>query len=202
MQLPTSEEILVTTEILKRVDKDQLGVLTAQQAKGLLSLVQLPIEILREIWSIVDTDSAGFLTEPQIQQFVRLLGYAQTEEPIRRTLLRSAGPVCRIQGWTVKKGQVFEEPCDEEEQQLVTLIMDEADPDHYGVLDGATARDILKRSGLPTPILGKIWDIVDNPPKGFLVANDLKRCLRLVSCAQKGERIHSRLYEKRTCIYL
>lgn len=190
MEAPTKDELEIARIILKHVDKDSLAVLTGDAARDLQPLVKLPAPVLAQIWSIVDPTGAGFLKFNEIVQFVRLIGYAQTNEPnISRSLLRKAGPVARIDGWTAPKGTSYDKPCDEPEKMLLEAIMREADPDGYGILDGDAAKTVLRRSGLPNGTLSEIWDLVDDTQKGFLQAGDLRRALRLISCAQRGLRL-------------
>lgn len=197
MQPPTSEERNVADIILQRTDKDSLAVLTGDAARAIQPLVHLPPNILGKIWNIVDQNGTGFLTFDQITQFVRLIGYAQTNEPLTRSLLRKPGPECRIDGWTHPKDKNWEQPCSDEEFLLLEAIIKENDKEGYEILDGPTAKAVLRRSGLPNETLGEIWDIIDDPPKGFLVATDLRKALRLISCAQRGLRLHRRQYETR-----
>jgi hypothetical protein len=198
MEAPTKDELEIARIILKHVDKDSLVVLTGDAARDLQPLVKLPAPTLAQIWSIVDPTGAGFLKFDEIVQFVRLIGYAQINEPnISRSLLRKAGPVARIDGWTAPKGTSYDKPCDEPEKMLLEAIMREADPDGYGILDGDAAKTVLRRSGLPNGTLSEIWDLVDDTQKGFLQAGDLRRALRLISCAQRGLRLHPRQYENR-----
>lgn len=159
-------------------------------------MVHLSQSTFASLWKIVDTENAGFLSFKQISQLVRLIGYAQTDEPnISRTLLRKPGPTCRIDGWTVPLGKKFEKPCSEEEEILVKAIMRESDPEGLGIIEGLKAKPLLRRSGLPNETLARIWEIVDESKRGFLVADDLKRILRLISCAQRNLPLHSRQYE-------
>jgi hypothetical protein len=197
MQAPTPDEQRAARIILQNTDKDSLALLTGESARLLQPLVHLPASTLSKIWNLVDQEGTGFLTFDQIPQFVRLIGYAQTNEPLTHALLRKPGPECRIDGWTHPKGMNWEQNCSEEEKELVIAIMNENDKEEYGVLDGTTAKAVLRRSGLPNEILGEIWDLVDDPPKGFLVDKDLKKALRLISCAQRGLKLHKRLYEHR-----
>lgn len=198
MQAPTPDEQRAARIILQNTDKESLAILTSESARLLQPLVHLPANILSKIWSLIDQEGTGFLTFDQIPQFVRLIGYAQTNEPLTRSLLRKPGPECRIDGWTHPKDMNWEQKCSEEELGLVVAIMNENDKEQYGVLDGTTAKAVLRRSGLPNEILGEIWDLVDDPPKGFLVDKDLRKALRLISCAQRGIKLHKRLYEHRT----
>jgi epidermal growth factor receptor substrate 15 len=193
----TSDEERTARIILQHTDKDSLTVLTRESAQLLQPLVHLPTNILSKIWDIVDQDETGFLTSDQIPRFVRLIGYAQTNEALTRTLLQKPGPECRIDGWTHPKDKEWVQHSNEEELELLVAIMRENDKDNYGMLDATTAKAVLGRSGLPNEILGEIWDLVDDPPKGFLVIHDMRKALRLISCAQRGMKLHRRLYEHR-----
>ncbi|KIM22154.1 hypothetical protein M408DRAFT_56029, partial [Serendipita vermifera MAFF 305830] len=65
----------------------------------------------------------------------------------------------------------------------------------YGVLDGEAARDVFRRSGLDNKTLATIWELVDENERGFLEQKGVLRMLRLISCAQRGQRLHARKYE-------
>ena len=196
---PTQEEKEITRTILKHTDRESLAVLTADAARAIPPLVHLSQPTVVTLWKLVDTEDAGFLNTNQVAQLVRLIGYAQTaERNLSRTLLRKPGPTCRIDGWTVPPGTNFEKPCSEEEEILVKAILRENDPEGLGIIEGSKSKPLLRRSGLPNETLARIWEIVDQSKRGFLVADDIKRVLRLVSCAQRDLPLHSRQYENRT----
>ncbi|KAM6168437.1 LOW QUALITY PROTEIN: epidermal growth factor receptor substrate 15-like 1 [Erethizon dorsatum] len=65
----------------------------------------------------------------------------------------------------------------------------QVDPAYTGRVGASEAALFLKKSGLPDPTLGKIWDLADPEGKGFLDKQGFYVALRLVACAQSGHEV-------------
>jgi epidermal growth factor receptor substrate 15 len=219
MQAPTQEEITSSRKILIETDPDSHAVLTHDAAVSRLfprlRLAQTSnpdgtsisaLDTFETAWHVIDslTTQRGFMGEKQVALLVRLMGYAQTGELIAgadlgdiNNMLRKPGPSCRVYGWTIPEGKSFDKSPSPEEAMLADAIMIEGGKYQYGVLDGEAAREVFRRSGLDNRTLATIWELVDAECRGFLVEKGVLRMLRLISCAQRGLRLHARLYESR-----
>nr|XP_044995105.1 epidermal growth factor receptor substrate 15 [Jaculus jaculus] len=62
----------------------------------------------------------------------------------------------------------------------------QVDAGHAGRVLASDAAALLKKSGLPDLVLGKIWDLADTDGKGVLSKQEFFIALRLVACAQNG----------------
>ena len=215
MQAPTQEEITTSRRILLETDPSSLAVVTYDAAKDKLfprlrlSKTASPdgsmisgIETFETAWRVVDSSQDGFLKMKEVAQLVRLMGYAQTGEVITgadmgdiSNMLRRPGPSCRIYGWTIPEDKSFDKPPSPAEAMLVDAILIEGGKHEYGVLDGDAAKDVFRRSGLDNKTLAVIWELVDHDGRGFLEEKGVLRMLRLISCAQRGLRVHARSYE-------
>jgi len=219
MQAPIQDEITSSRKILIETDPDSRAILTHDAAVALLfPRLRLPrtsspggtktdgLENFETAWRVIDSlaSQEGFMRQDQVMQLVRLMGYAQTGEKIAgadlkdiSNMLQRPGPSCRIYGWTVPEGHSFEKAPSPEEAMLADAILIEGGKYQYGILDGEAARDVFRRSGLDNTTLASIWELVDEDGRGFLKEKEVFRMLRLISCAQRGLRLHARQYENR-----
>ncbi|XP_032791226.1 epidermal growth factor receptor substrate 15-like 1 isoform X1 [Daphnia magna] len=60
------------------------------------------------------------------------------------------------------------------------------DPKNLGSIGALDAANFLKKSGLHTSVLGKIWDLSDPQGRGYLDQNGFFTALKLVALAQNG----------------
>lgn len=217
MQAPTQEETTTSRKILLETDPSSLAVLTYDAAKTRLfprlrlsntlnkdNTTSTGLETFETAWRVIDSSQEGFLRKKEVAQLVRLMGYAQTGETIAgadmgdiSNMLRRPGPSCRIYGWTIPEERSFVKSASPAEAMLVDAIMIEGGKYDYGVLDGEAAKGVFRRSGLDTKTLAMIWELVDEGGRGFLEEKAVLRMLRLISCAQRGLRLHARQYENR-----
>ena len=61
-----------------------------------------------------------------------------------------------------------------------------ADRDKDGLVNGNEAVEFFNKSGLPTPVLAKIWVLADQNRSGTLKQKDFNRAMWLISVAQAG----------------
>lgn len=73
-----------------------------------------------------------------------------------------------------------------EERGYFSSLLEIADKDLTGKLEGKTAANFLKRSGLPKEILKKIWLIAAQTNPSFLEKDEFYIALRLVALAQSN----------------
>lgn len=62
-----------------------------------------------------------------------------------------------------------------------------ADPSSTGVVSGSNAVSFFALSGLPSPVLGSIWELSDRDNNGFLTPAHFSIALRLIGHAQAGK---------------
>lgn len=59
-----------------------------------------------------------------------------------------------------------------------------ADLDKDGRVSGPEAVRFFGGSGLPQDALAKLWELVDNPPRGFLERKQFDTAMQLITVAQ------------------
>lgn len=82
------------------------------------------------------------------------------------------------------------------ELALVNQIFTQADPQKIGILTGDVAVRLFSGAKLAPTVLGEIWSIADEDNNGFLTRKGVAVAVRLMSWAQKGEKISQALLNK------
>lgn len=70
-----------------------------------------------------------------------------------------------------------------------------ADTDGDGYVSGAEAVQFFQRAGLPQLSLAKLWELADNPARGYLERKQFDIALQLITIAQ----VSAFLYPRRVC---
>ncbi|CDO94349.1 unnamed protein product [Kluyveromyces dobzhanskii CBS 2104] len=73
----TSEEKQAFSQHFSQLDKEQLGIVTGESLRPLFSQSGLNPQQLSQIWTICDTDNAGFLNVDQFNAALRMIGHLQ-----------------------------------------------------------------------------------------------------------------------------
>ena len=84
-----------------------------------------------------------------------------------------------------------------QELAIVSQIFASADPSKLGVITGDAALKIFAGTKLSPIVLSEIWDIADQDNKGWLSKKNVAVAVRLISWAQKGEKVSADLLSKR-----
>ena len=61
-----------------------------------------------------------------------------------------------------------------------------ADADGDGKVSGGEAVQFFQRAGLPQQSLAQLWELADNPARGFLEKKQFDIAMQLISVAQVG----------------
>ncbi|OMJ72309.1 hypothetical protein SteCoe_29278 [Stentor coeruleus] len=73
------------------------------------------------------------------------------------------------------------------ERGSYNIFLSQADPDGHNRVEGPTAVEFFKRSGLPTDVLKSIWTICTPEGESFLDRERFYVALRLIAYAQEGK---------------
>ncbi|KAG9303897.1 hypothetical protein G9A89_005807 [Geosiphon pyriformis] len=74
-----------------------------------------------------------------------------------------------------------------EEKHVFRQLFKAADEEGDGIITGQGAVTFFGKSGLPSAVLGQIWQIADSANKGFLTPQTFSVALKLIAQAQNGQ---------------
>ncbi|KAH3665501.1 hypothetical protein OGAPHI_003687 [Ogataea philodendri] len=185
----TGEEKKFYSQIFKTLDLKHTGSLSGLAAKPLLEASNLSPPILGEIWNIADPDNKGVLDQFGFCVAMRLIGHVQHGATLTADLYQSAPsqlarfntiPISHTGGSLPSNntGSRISSASSVDSQQVVVPVLSPQQAQNFGamfdksapsgVLPGLQARDIFLKARLPTPILEKIWNLVDQSQSGQL----------------------------------
>ncbi|KAM3423944.1 hypothetical protein BST61_g1338 [Cercospora zeina] len=208
--------------LFNQADKDQLGVVTGENAVSFFERTKVSPDILGEIWQIADTENRGFLSKPGFCMVLRLIGHYQAGRPPSNELAFKPGPVPKFEGLTIPAGApvappspapaAFQQPQLSGSAPIRVPPLDPAKVQQYsglfersgaqkGLIDGGTAKAIFERAGLPNETLGRIWMLADRQQRGaldqteFIVAMHLLTSMKTRTMAALPATLPQGLYE-------
>lgn len=183
--------------LFNQADKDQLGVVTGENAVNFFERTKVSPDVLGEIWQIADTENRGFLSKPGFCMVLRLIGHYQAGKQPSNELAFKAGPVPKFEGLQIPgvsgtptvaaapnpaiagfpanpiqpqlsgSAPIRVPPLDPAKVQQYTALFEHSGTQN-GLLDGGTAKAIFERAGLPNETLGRIWMLADRQQRGAL----------------------------------
>ena len=180
--------------LFNQADKDQLGVVTGENAVHFFERTKVSPDVLGEIWQIADTENRGFLSKPGFCMVLRLIGHYQAGKQPSNELAFKAGPVPKFEGLQIPgvggpaaapspvaagfpantiqpqlsgSAPIRVPPLDPGKVQQYTALFEHSGTQN-GLLDGGTAKAIFERAGLPNETLGRIWMLADRQQRGAL----------------------------------
>ncbi|KAJ3362417.1 Intersectin 1 (SH3 domain protein) [Allomyces javanicus] len=174
----------------------------ADQARAILVQSGVPNDVLAHVWTLADTSRAGSLTFPEFCLAMALVKRAR-EHPgavpatlpphIRNEIASlniqlgvatpsSAGSVsvapvpAPVSPWTLTQ----------DDRAQFAAAYTALDPLAMGFVGGDQCRDVMQRSGLAGPVLGKIWALVDVRGSGALTQDEFAVAMKLIAVARSG----------------
>ncbi|KAG7882424.1 hypothetical protein KL935_001580 [Ogataea polymorpha] len=185
----TADEKKFYSQIFKTLDLKHTGLLSGLSVKPLLEASNLSPPVLGEIWNIADPDNKGSLDQFGFCVAMRLIGHIQNGAVLSPELAQNVPPqLAKFNSIPVNTtggslpvnatGSRVSSASSVDSQQVVVPVLtphqaasfgamfDKAAPG--GVLPGVQARDIFLKARLPTQILEKIWNLVDQKQTGQL----------------------------------
>lgn len=212
--------------LFSQADKDQLGVVTGENAVNFFERTQVSPNVLGEIWQLADTENRGLLTKPGFCMVLRLIGHYQAGREPTAELAFKPSPIPKFEGLPIPgatgsgvpspstggfppnalqpqaSGQppIRVPPLDPMKVQQYSGLFERSGAQN-GQLDGATAKAIFERAGLPNEVLGRIWMLSDREQKGaldqteFIVAMHLLTSMKTRAMAAIPNVLPPGLYE-------
>nr|POF17765.1 putative calcium-binding protein [Quercus suber] len=223
----TAEEKRAYGFLFNQADSDQLGVVTGERAVAFFERTHVSPNVLGEIWQIADTENRGLLTKPGFCMVLRLIGHYQAGRTPTQEMAFKPAPIPRFEGLQIPgtqagtavttptvggfpsavlqpqlsgQGPIRVPPLDPQKVQQYSDLFERSGV-QSGLLDGATAKSIFERAGLPNEVLGKIWNLSDREQRGaldqteFIVAMHLLTSMKARTMTALPNTLPSGLYE-------
>ncbi|KAI0124834.1 UBA/TS-N domain-containing protein [Xylariales sp. AK1849] len=203
----SQEEKRVYGQLFRQADTDNVGVVTGEIAVKFFEKTRLDSRVLGEIWQIADQENRGFLTPAGFGIVLRLIGHAQAgREPTQEIALQQ-GPIPRFDGFnpTGPSVPVIPQPAQPLQAQgtggaplRIPPLTPEKVSQYAGLferqnlqggnmLPGDQAKSIFEKSGLPTEVLGRIWQLADTEQRGALVLTEFAIAMHLLTSLKTGQ---------------
>ncbi|WPH03995.1 Hypothetical protein R9X50_00687900 [Acrodontium crateriforme] len=188
----TPDEKRLFGYLFTQADSDSLGVVTGERAVSFFERTKVNPSVLGEIWQIADTENRGLLTQPGFCMVLRLIGHYQAGTAPSAEMALRPGPLPKFEGLQMPaapviatsptgaqfppntlqqqlsgQGPIRVPPLDPQKVQQYSGLFEKSGAQN-GMLDGATAKSIFERAGLPNEALGKIWGLSDRTQRGAL----------------------------------
>lgn len=195
-------------QLFRQADTDGVGVVTGEIAVKFFDKTRLESRILGEIWQIADQENRGFLTPAGFGIVLRLIGHAQAgREPTPEIALQPA-PLPRFDGINIpglvpqtsgsgpgpsaiplqaQGTGVRIPPLTPEKAAQYAGLFEQQNLAPGNMLPGDQARQIFERSGLPTEVLGRIWQLADTEQRGALVQTEFIIAMHLLASTKQGQ---------------
>ncbi|KXL50313.1 hypothetical protein M433DRAFT_151259 [Acidomyces richmondensis BFW] len=227
----TDQEKRAYAYLFNQADSDQLGVVTGERAVSFFERTKVSPSILGEIWQIADAENRGLLTKAGFCMVLRLIGHYQAGKEPSAELAFKPAPIPRFEGLQIPgvsatpgpagalpsptggpfpatalqpqlsgPGPIRVPPLDPQKAQQYAGLFERSGSQN-GLLDGATAKTIFERAGLPNEVLGRIWTLSDREQRGaldqteFIVAMHLLTSLKTRSMLALPSTLPQGLYE-------
>ncbi|EPY53113.1 EPS15 repeat family actin cortical patch component [Schizosaccharomyces cryophilus OY26] len=195
-------------QLFKVADKQDIGVLTGEEAVPFLEKSGLSPQVLGQIWQISDSENRGFLTFSAFSIAMRLIALAQEKRPFdyrnpgkipyfSGIQLSNVDPSSIVQPFFSKTpsstthvpsnptGSNTLPPIAPEEltryQKMFTTVCS-AD----SLMDGDRASSIFGRAPLSTEVLAQIWNLVDTRKRGALDIREFNTGMHLINLLLSG----------------
>ncbi|GKT57223.1 UBA/TS-N domain-containing protein [Colletotrichum tofieldiae] len=205
----TPEEKRLYGQLFRQADTESVGVVTGETAVKFFEKTRLDSRVLGEIWQIADKENRGFLTPAGFGLVLRLIGHAQAgREPTTEIALQPgplprfdgipppagltsptvppAPPAAALQAQGTGGGPIRIPPLTPEKVNQYAGLFERQPLQAGNLLPGDAAKSIFEKSGLPTEVLGRIWQLADTEQRGALVLTEFVIAMHLLTSMKTG----------------
>ncbi|EFQ32188.1 UBA/TS-N domain-containing protein [Colletotrichum graminicola] len=202
----TPEEKRLYGQLFRQADTESVGVVTGETAVKFFEKTRLDSRVLGEIWQIADKENRGFLTPAGFGLVLRLIGHAQAgREPTTEIALQpgplprfdsmpppagltspTAPPAVPLQAQSTGGGPIRIPPLTPEKVSQYAGLFERQPLQAGNLLPGDAAKSIFEKSGLPTEVLGRIWQLADTEQRGALVLTEFVIAMHLLTSMKTG----------------
>eukprot|EP00056_Hartaetosiga_gracilis_P005248 m.82779 g.82779 ORF g.82779 m.82779 type:complete len:660 (-) comp12101_c0_seq2:77-2056(-) len=176
--------------------------LSGEDAVGFFSKSGLNTDDLRDIWDMCDKRGVGALSVQEFLLAMKLIKAAQDGKEVTEENAKKVKGLCTLNGWKWEDVKTTtaatstpltssQWDVSSEEKTKFDNVYDRLELEEDGTLSGDVARDVLLHSGLPPPVLGKIWECADLDKDGKLDRDEFAVAMHLVYKCLAGENVPS-----------
>lgn len=189
LQTPlTPEENKLYHEQFRRLDDEELGIVTGEAVKPLFAASGLPAQTLSQVWALVDVNNNGFLNFDEFGAALRVIGHLQQYPSLAVTSDLYAHPPAKLpvlngaQVGIQQAGSQTKAPIPVLAPQNLSKYSQLYDRAANGAatLPGDKAKDIFLKARLPTPTLGEVWALCDRNASGSLDKTEFVMAMHLI----------------------
>lgn len=192
----TADERNYYEDQFRKLDKEDLGIVTGEAAKPLFAGSSLSAQILSQVWAMVDINNKGFLNKDEFSAALRTMGHLQqyptlpvtaelySQPPARLPNLNGIVPplehtptsnlsTASVQGL----GQI--PPISAQDVSKFSQLYERA-ANGATTLAGDKAKEIFLKARLPNQILGTVWGLCDKNASGSLEKPEFIMAMHLI----------------------
>ncbi|SCU81673.1 LANO_0B03840g1_1 [Lachancea nothofagi CBS 11611] len=177
----------------KRLDPEDLGIVTGEAVKPLFNQSGLSAQLLSQIWDLCDTDNQGFLNVSQFNAAMRIIGHLQANPTLAVTSELYQDPASNTPATPTAQMNLAATDTGSSNTNLIPAIspydvskfsqLFDRTTNGSPTLAGDKARDIFLKAKLPTPTLGSVWNICDRKNSGALDKQEFIMAMHLIQLA-------------------
>ncbi|SCU77662.1 LAME_0A01838g1_1 [Lachancea meyersii CBS 8951] len=177
----------------KKLDPEDLGIVTGEAVKPLFSQSGLSAQVLSQIWALCDSENQGFLNLAQFNAAMRLIGHLQTNPtaPVSPELYQTpapklplvSAPTANLSAVSTGSSNPSSVPAISPYDVAKFSQLFDRSTEGAPNLAGDKAREIFLKAKLPTPTLGLIWNLCDRNNSGTLDKSEFIMAMHLIQLA-------------------
>ncbi|QLL31506.1 hypothetical protein HG536_0B03690 [Torulaspora globosa] len=184
----TPEEKRLYGEQFRKLDEEELGIVTGEALKPLFAGSGLSGQKLSQVWSLVDENNNGFLNLEEYSAALRAIGHLQQYPNLPVTGDLYAHPPAKL---AVLDGAQAGVQSGNQQPSTSIPILAPQDVSKYSQLferaangavslPGDKAKEIFLKARLPTQTLGEIWGLCDRNASGSLDKAEFVMAMHLI----------------------
>ncbi|QLQ79020.1 hypothetical protein HG537_0B03670 [Torulaspora globosa] len=180
----TPEEQRVYGEQFRKLDQEELGIVTGEALKPLFAGSGLSAQKLSQVWSLVDENNNGFLNLEEYSAALRAIGHLQQYPSLAVTGDLYAHPPAKLAvldgGQGVSQNATMSIPILAPQDVSKYSQLFERAANGSNSLPGDKAKEIFLKARLPTQTLGEIWGLCDRNASGSLDKTEFVMAMHLI----------------------
>lgn len=185
----TGDENSLYHEQFRKLDKEELGIVTGEAVKPLFAASGLSAQLLSQIWALVDISNKGFLNFNEFGAALRVIGHLQQYPSLPVTADLYSHPSSRLPVLSTAAPAESASPTSNMSTRIPLISAQDVskfsqlyDRASNGAprLAGDKAKEIFLKARLPTQTLGEVWGLCDRNASGSLDKTEFIMAMYLI----------------------